>query len=67
MVSDLKHDSMITPDGRHWKKVKDTVKQDFEVGDALPLKLIWNLRLFDYKETIEEITEIAKNEAKMEK
>ena len=49
MVSDLKHDSMITPDGRHWKKVKDTVKQDFEVGDSLPLKLIWNLRLFDYK------------------
>lgn len=58
---------MITPDGRHWKKVKDTVKQDFQVGDTLPLKLIWNLRLFDYKQTIEEITEIAKNEAKMEK
>jgi len=28
---------------------------------------LWNLRLFDYKEIIEELCEIAKNEAKMEK
>lgn len=67
MISDLKHDSMITPDGRHWKKVKDTVKQDFSVDDNLQLKLLWYLRLYDYKETIEEICEIAKNEAKMDK
>jgi dynein heavy chain len=53
MISDLKHDSMITPDGRHWKKVKDTVKQDFKVDQNLELKLLWNYRLFDYKETIE--------------
>ena len=65
MISDLKHGSMITPDGRHWKKVKETVKQEFEVNDELELKLLWLLRLFDYKDTIEEICEIAKNEAKM--
>jgi hypothetical protein len=29
--------------------------------------LLWNYRLFDYKETIEEVCEIAKNEAKMDK
>jgi hypothetical protein len=58
---------MITPDGRHWKKVKDTVKQDFKVDQNLELKLLWLLRIFDYKDTIEEICEIAKNEAKMEK
>jgi hypothetical protein len=44
---------MITEDGRHWKKVKDTVKQDFKVDNNLELKLLWYLRLFDYKETIE--------------
>jgi hypothetical protein len=58
---------MITPDGRHWKKVKDTVKQEFKVDQNLELSLLWNYRLFDYKETIEEICEIAKNEAKMDK
>ena len=52
MISDLKHESMITPDGRHWKKVKETVKQDFKVDDNLELKLLWYFRLFDYKETI---------------
>ena len=52
MITDLKHNSMITPDGRHWKKVKETVKQEFEVNDALELKLLWLLRLFDYKDTI---------------
>lgn len=56
LISDLKHDSMITPDGRHWKKVKDTLKQDFTVGDNLELSLLWNLRLFDYKDTVEEFT-----------
>ena len=67
LISDMKHDSMNTPDGRHWKKVKDTLKQDFSVDDSLELKLLWLLRLFDYKDTIEEICEIAKNEAKMDK
>lgn len=40
---------MITPDARNWKKVKDTVKQDFKVDENLELKLLWNYRLFDYK------------------
>jgi dynein heavy chain len=67
MITDLKHESMVTPDQRHWTKVKDTLKQKFDVNENLELNLLWNLRLFDYKETIEELCEIAKNEAKMEK
>lgn len=67
MVTDLKHESMVTPDERHWKKVKSTVNREFTVNDNLPLSLVWEVRLFDYKETIEEICEIAKNEAKMDK
>ena len=59
LIGDLKHDSMFTPDSRHWKKVKDTLKQDFTVGDSLALSLLWNLRLYDFKDIIEEITEIA--------
>jgi dynein heavy chain len=52
MIIDMKHESMIT---RHWDKVKETVKQKFTVDGNLELNLLWNLRLFDYKETIEEI------------
>jgi hypothetical protein len=29
MVTDLKDQSMAVSDDRHWKKVKDAVKQDF--------------------------------------
>ena len=35
MITDLKHQSMITPDKRHWVKVKDTLKQEFSVDDNL--------------------------------
>lgn len=48
---------MNTPDGRHWKDVKHVVKQDFAIGDDMELEVIWNLKLFDFKDRIEEITE----------
>lgn len=67
MVSDLKDPSMEVEDQRHWKKVKSLVNQEFTLDDKLELKRIWNLKLFDTKEQIEEITDQAKNEAKMEK
>lgn len=70
MISDLKHDSMTTTEkdnDRHWKKVKLLVKNDFTVDSNLELKKLWEFRIFDYKEQIEEFCEIAKNEAKMEK
>lgn len=56
MITDLKHDSMNTKDERHWKKVKDTVKQkDLVIDQNLELNKLWYLRLFDYKDIIEEI------------
>lgn len=48
---------MNTADGRHWKEVKTVVNQDFAIGDEMELEIIWNLKLFDYKEKIEDITE----------
>ena len=67
MVSDLKDPSMDVADERHWKKVKDAVKRDFNLNNNLELKEIWDLKLFDIKDQIEEITDQAKNELKMDK
>jgi dynein heavy chain len=67
LLSELKDPSMNTSDSRHWKEVKAVVKQDFNIGDEMELEVIWNLKLFDYKDRIEEITEQAKQELKMEK
>ena len=67
MVSDLKDSSMEVTDERHWKKVKSAVNQDFQKLNELELSRIWGLKLFDIKEQIEDITDQAKNEAKMEK
>ncbi len=58
---------MNSADGRHWKKIKDTVKKEFEVNDQLELQTIWDLKLFDFKDGIEEITDQSKQELKMEK
>lgn len=33
------------------------MNQDFAIGDEMELEIIWNLKLFDYKEKIEDITE----------
>lgn len=49
LISDLKHESMVTEDNRHWKKVRTTVNREFEVDKNLTLKLLWELRLFAYK------------------
>ena len=37
------------------------------MSNDLELETIWNLKLFDYKDRIEEITDQAKQELKMEK
>lgn len=57
LLTELKDPSMNTNDGRHWKEVKLVVKQEFSIGDDMELETIWNLKLFDYKDRIEEITE----------
>ena len=41
---------METKDDRHWNKIKDIVKSDFEVNEELKLVTIWDLKIFEYKE-----------------
>lgn len=67
LLGELKDPSMNSEDHRHWKKLKDLVKKEFEVSQNLQLEVIWDLKLFDYKDGIEEITDQAKQELKMEK
>jgi dynein heavy chain len=52
---------------RHWNAIRDKVKKNFTVDDKLLLEDVYNLNLGDYKEDVEEITDQAKQEAKMEK
>jgi dynein heavy chain, axonemal len=52
---------------RHWNAIRDKVKSNFVVDDKLLLQDVYNLNLGDYKEDVEEITDQAKQEAKMEK
>ena len=47
---------MVTEDKNHSNKVRTTVNRDFAVDKSLSLKLLWELRLFAYKEQIEEFT-----------
>jgi dynein heavy chain len=57
LLGELRDSSMEVEDGRHWKKLKDIVKQEFEVDDNLELKTVWDLKLFDFKDGIEDITD----------
>jgi dynein heavy chain len=52
---------------RHWTAIKTKVKTNFTVDSNLLLSDIYNLNLGDYKEDVEEITDQARQEAKMEK
>jgi len=67
LLGELKDPSMDVEDNRHWKDVQTAVKKEFEVVDSTPLGVIWDLKLFEYKDAIEDITDKAKQEAKMEK
>ena len=52
---------------RHWDALKKAISQDFEVDDKLTLKDVFNLNLGKFSEEVEEITDQAKQEARMEK
>ena len=67
LLGDLKDPAMTVDDGRHWDKVVKIVKKEFEISEELLLDTIWNLKLFEFKEAIEDVAEQAKNESKMEK
>jgi dynein heavy chain, axonemal len=64
LIAELRDDSMRP---RHWKMIKDKVQKDFEVNDKLLLKDVYNLNINKYKDDVQEITDQAKQEAKMEK
>jgi len=52
---------------RHWDAVREKCKSDFQIDDKLKLNDIYKLNLGKIQEDIEEITEQAVQEAKMEK
>jgi dynein heavy chain, axonemal len=52
---------------RHWDAIRAKVKKNFTVDDKLLLQDVYDLNLDNYKEDVEEITDQAKQEAKMEK
>ena len=52
---------------RHWADLKKKVGQEFTIDNNLILQDINNLNLGKYQEDVEEITDQAKQEAKMEK
>lgn len=64
LISELRDEAMRP---RHWKAIKDKVQKEFEVNEKLYLKDVFNLNLNKYQEDVEEITDQARQEAKMEK
>ena len=57
LLAELKDPAMESADGRHWQKVKDLVKKEFKIDETLELQTIWDLKLYEYKEGIEEVTD----------
>lgn len=66
LLGELKDKSMEVADDRHWNKIRELVKKDVKVTEEMPLSVIWDLKLFDHKDGIEEITDKAKQELKMD-
>jgi dynein heavy chain len=64
LVSQLKEESMRD---RHWDLLKEAVGKQFKLDDTLKLQFIYDLNLPRYGEQVEEITDQARQEAKMEK
>lgn len=64
LIAELRDEAMRP---RHWQAIKAKVQKDFEVIDKLTLRDVFNLNLNKYQEDVEEITDQARQEAKMEK
>ena len=64
LIAELRDEAMRE---RHWTALKKAIKKDFNVDDKLTLKDVFNLNLNQQSETVEEITDQAKQEARMEK
>jgi len=64
LIAELADKDMRT---RHWDDLKKKINAQFTIDDKLLLKDIYDLNLGKYQEDVEEITDQAKQEAKMEK
>ena len=64
LISELRDQAMRE---RHWNAIRAKVKVNFVVDNKLLLQDIYSLDLGQHKEDVEEITDQAKQEAKMEK
>ena len=64
LIAELADDAMRE---RHWDMIKAKLGVQFTIDDQLLLRDIYNLNIGKYQEDVEEITDQARQEAKMEK
>jgi dynein heavy chain len=64
LISELRDPAMRE---RHWDSIRAKVQVNFTVDSKLMLRDVYNLNLNKYQEDVEEISDQAKQEAKMEK
>jgi len=64
LIGELRNDSMRD---RHWDMIRKLVGKDFPVDETLFLRDIYEMNLNQYAEDVEETTDQARQEAKMEK
>ena len=64
LIAELRDEAMRE---RHWSSLKKAIKKDFNFDDKLTLRDVFNLNLNQQSETVEEITDQAKQEARTEK
>jgi dynein heavy chain, axonemal len=64
LIAELADDSMRN---RHWDMIKEKLGVQFTIDENLLLRDIYNLNIGKYQEDVEEITDQARQEAKMEK
>jgi dynein heavy chain len=64
LIAELADDSMRD---RHWDMIKAKLGVQFTIDENLLLRDIYNLNIGKYQEDVEEITDQARQEAKMEK
>lgn len=59
---------MTVPDNRHWLEFKKIIGEEFNVDDNMALSTLWDYEIFSpkFKEKIEELTEKATQEKKIE-
>lgn len=68
LVMEMKNEAMIVPDDRHWAKCRELLQNDFQIEDESKLQMFWDFEIYTtkYREMLEEITEQAKQERKIE-